>query len=327
MSNILHDLHRYLHDKISVQDVSRKNSCDRSQRDSSVSQSAPVLNHLSDHLLGQNISNAWAPNYVLKWRQHKLIVQYSTERQQFIDPSTNEQEWLIMRLQNSPIKLVKLDIALGEACLKNWAEACHQTARPAFLRLPAVPNRPQNKKPLHWCLKRWLDWGIAALLWVVLSPLLLGLLSLLWIESSEPAILRQWYVGERGRLFQCFRFRTGSSANVTDLGKWLSKLKLDRLPMLLNVLRGEMSLVGSHPFDLNSAIRVRLESRYCLNLLPGIVGIQPMQGYLLVEDSKSLNLCDRYQNGYNYLQDWSLKWDLKFLLMVIPKLILTLSAD
>ncbi|MBW4658833.1 MAG: sugar transferase [Drouetiella hepatica Uher 2000/2452] len=319
MSDLLHDLHRYLHNKISVQNGLQKKLYDLSQDDLLISQ--------SDYLPDSNVPNTWIPNYALRWRQRKLIVQLLPERQQSSLSSSHEQEWLVACLQNSPVKLVKLDLGLGDVCLKIWAEACRHTDRQAFLRLPAAPNRPQNKKPLHWWLKRRLDWIIAALLLVVLSPVLLSLLVLLQLESSEPAVLRQWCVGERGRLFQCFRFRTGSSLNLTDLGQWLSRLKLDRLPMLLNVLRGEMSLVGSHPFDLSSATQVNLESRCCLNLLPGIVGIQPIKRYLLVEDSKLLSLCDRYQDDCAYLQGWSLEWDLKFLLMVIPKLILTLSAD
>jgi lipopolysaccharide/colanic/teichoic acid biosynthesis glycosyltransferase len=82
-----------------------------------------------------------------------------------------------------------------------------------------------------------------------------------------------------------------------------------------------MSLVGSYPYALGDAVQLDRESQHCLNALPGIVGIRPLKKRSTLEDLNSTHQCD-----LDYLQGWSLWWDFKFLLMTIPKLILTMSA-
>jgi lipopolysaccharide/colanic/teichoic acid biosynthesis glycosyltransferase len=306
----------YLHENNSVQPNSHRAS----------------LNHL------RKKSADYLPNPIscgLKWRQRKLIVESCSENQK-IPFSVEQQEWLIACLRNSPIKLVKLDTALGEADLQAWAEASKQTHKPAFLRLPAVPQRPQKQKPYRWGIKRLLDRAVAALLLIILIPVIGGISLLLRLRSSQPLIVRHWCVGERGLLFQSLRFRTtphsftrltpsletSSGQTPTDLEGWLSQLKLDRLPLLLNVLRGEMSLVGSHPVSLTNAIRVSPELRHGLNALPGIIGIRPTPVNLKVREPNVIHPCD-----LNYFQGWSLRWDLKFLLMTLPKLILAVGIS
>jgi lipopolysaccharide/colanic/teichoic acid biosynthesis glycosyltransferase len=63
---------------------------------------------------------------------------------------------------------------------------------------------------------------------------------------------------------------------TTPLGSWMCKYSLDKLPQLFNVLRGEMSLVGSHPWTLSEAMRFISEGQRCLNALQGSVEIQPV---------------------------------------------------
>ncbi|HEY9641611.1 MAG TPA: heterocyst development glycosyltransferase HepC [Coleofasciculaceae cyanobacterium] len=272
----------------------------------------------------------------LTWRQRKLIVD-SCPKSQKTAFSSEQQEWLSACLRNSPIKLVKLDLGLGSANLQAWAEAGQRAHKKTFLRLPAVPQRPQKQKPYRWGMKRLLDRIVAALLLVALSPILVGISFLLRMRSSQPVMVRHWCVGERGLLFQSLRFRTAShplpqsisslesSAKqtwLTQVEGWLSQLNLDRLPLLLNVLRGEMSLVGPHPVALADAVRVSPELRHGLNALPGIVGIRPHLTQLKIKGQNVIHPCD-----VNYIQRWSLRWDLKFLLMTLPKLISTVGIS
>ncbi|HVF70747.1 MAG TPA: exopolysaccharide biosynthesis polyprenyl glycosylphosphotransferase [Chthoniobacterales bacterium] len=117
-----------------------------------------------------------------------------------------------------------------------------------------------RNSPYHY-LKRLFDMAFSAFLLVLLSPLLLALFVIVWIEGGWPPIFRQSRVGREGELFTAFKFRTmralesGSEESsdiytragdprVTPVGHWLRKLRLDELPQLFNVLRGDMSLIG-----------------------------------------------------------------------------------
>lgn len=247
----------------------------------------------------------------LRWRQRKLIVQLSAENQR---PACLDREWLKARLKNSPVKLIKLDLTLGQ-CLQPWAEACQQTNKKVFLRLPAMPSRPQNKQPISWWLKRQLDWVGAALLLIIFSPVILVIWALLHLESPQsPAFSQQWYVGERGQLLRCSKFRNfcPTRTEQTALENWLCCSKLDRLPLLFSVLRQEMSLVGSRPLTLDEAVQAPAELQRCLNALPGVWGTQQLEKYSNTSDIRSL-----LSFNLDYLQSWSLQEDAKSLLMML----------
>jgi lipopolysaccharide/colanic/teichoic acid biosynthesis glycosyltransferase len=110
-------------------------------------------------------------------------------------------------------------------------------------------------------LKRVFDLTAALLGLVMLSPLLLALALWVKLDSPGPVFFRQERVGRGGRLFRIHKFRTmvhepgatglpltvGEDARITRAGRILRRHKLDELPQLLNVLRGEMSLVGPRP--------------------------------------------------------------------------------
>jgi lipopolysaccharide/colanic/teichoic acid biosynthesis glycosyltransferase len=120
---------------------------------------------------------------------------------------------------------------------------------------------------------------------VLLSPLFLLVALAVRLSSPGPAIFRQWRVGRGGREFQLLKFRTmtvqagdapgvtrAGDCRVTKVGRWLRKWKLDELPQLVNVLRGEMSLVGPRP-DLDDFWRqTSCSARQVLNLIPGLTG-------------------------------------------------------
>jgi len=280
-------------------------------------------NRLADYSV--NNSTNCATNYTLTWRQNKLIVRCLPGSKISSVSSQDTQKWLISRLRNSPVKIVKLDLALGEEDLQSWAEACQRTGKRVFVRVPCVPNRPQRKYPLRWWLKRQFDWVAALLLIVGFSPVIFGLFLWLRSKSSEPVILRQWCVGVRGILFQSLRFRMAIAKLSTQhnqetvhqdvlmhMEQWLYNLELDRLPLIFNVLRGEMSLVGLCPLTLHDAVDANLELRRGLNALPGILGIRSLKNVLRNEDTYSIHSCN-----LNYLQGWSLKWDFKLLLTAI----------
>ena len=107
--------------------------------------------------------------------------------------------------------------------------------------------------------KRLFDLVVAALGLLVLAPVLLTLGLWVALDSAGPVFFRQQRVGRAGRLFDIYKFRTmraaadgpaitvGADARITRAGRWLRRTKADELPQLLNVLRGDMSLVGPRP--------------------------------------------------------------------------------
>ena len=273
----------------------------------------------------------------LIWRQNQLIVKPS-ESESATLPSLQNPQRLVECLQRSAVELVRLDPSLSQVELERWANACQQAGKPVYLQMPAATNLPYRRTPLLWRLKRLCDWIAAALLLLILGPILLVVGFLVHFSSPGPILFRQWRVGARGRLFQVYKFRSmyaGSErlhqtlmANqkgryklkndprVTPLGRWLRKYRVDELPQILNVLQGDMSLVGPRPWALYNAARICPEHRSRLNALPGITGAWQVQARSTLPDLSTVNQCDLH-----YLQAWSLREDLRFLLLTIPKVL------
>ncbi|HIZ83099.1 MAG TPA: sugar transferase [Firmicutes bacterium] len=141
--------------------------------------------------------------------------------------------------------------------MKKW------DALPANLRTEAV--RPYyealRKKRVSLCCKRAFDIVASALLTVLLSPVMLGLAIAIKADSKGKVMFRQVRVTQYGREFRIFKFRTmvsdaeklgsqvttNQDSRVTKVGRMLRKCRLDELPQLLNILKGDMTFVGTRP--------------------------------------------------------------------------------
>jgi lipopolysaccharide/colanic/teichoic acid biosynthesis glycosyltransferase len=137
--------------------------------------------------------------------------------------------------------------------------------------------------------KRAVDLVGAALLLLALSPVMLLLAALVRFSSPGPIFFRQHRVGQGGSHFALLKFRTmrvagtGPSVTargddrITPVGRWLRRWKLDELPQLVNVFRGEMSLVGPRPEVPEYVRRYTEEQRRVLAVRPGVTGVSQLE--------------------------------------------------
>src|SRR5262249_857591 len=151
------------------------------------------------------------------------------------------------------------------------------------------------RRPVGGARKRFVDAIIASLALVLLSPLLIVVALLISLDSPGPILFRQRRSGFRGKAFKVLKFRTmtclengalgqatRNDRRVTKIGKFLRRSSIDELPQLINVLRGEMSLVGPRPHALfHDAEFWRVNSDYPRRFVarPGITGYAQISGH------------------------------------------------
>lgn len=184
--------------------------------------------------------------------------------------------------------------------------------------------------PFEIIAKRALDLSVATLLLVALLPSLALVALVIRLDSPGPVFFRQWRTGLDQKSFRIWKFRTmraeeGPDApfrqarrrdeRVTRVGAVLRRLSIDEIPQLLNVIRGEMSLVGPrpHPLALNRSFETRLR-RYADRhlVLPGITGLAQVNG-CRGETETLEKMALRLQYDLIYVGRWSLWLDVKIL--------------
>ncbi len=185
-------------------------------------------------------------------------------------------------------------------------------------------------------LKRGFDLVISAVATLCLSPVLLIISLAIKLDSPGPVLFRQTRVGRDGRRFQVFKFRTmvadaesrkdelrhlneasglfkiENDPRITRVGHFLRRTSLDELPQLLNVIRGEMSLVGPRPMIEEEDGRIQGWHRSRLHLTPGMTGHWQIMG------SAKVPLHEMVQIDYLYAANWSIWADVKVLLRTVP---------
>ena len=175
--------------------------------------------------------------------------------------------------------------------------------------------------------KRLLDLALAIIGLVILSPVLLIIALLVRIYLGNPVIFRQVRPGYHGKSFAIIKFRTMSDLRdaqgrllpdkhrLTRLGRTLRAFSLDELPELINVLRGEMSLVGPRPLLQKYLERYTPEQARRHNVLPGITGWAQING------RNALTWEDKFTLDVWYVDHWSFWLDLRILLLTVGKVL------
>jgi lipopolysaccharide/colanic/teichoic acid biosynthesis glycosyltransferase len=180
-------------------------------------------------------------------------------------------------------------------------------------------------------LSRALDLAIAGMLLVVTSPLLLAAVIAIRLESRGPAFYRQRRVGKDGVPFELWKLRTmvpgaeemgagiyvlEGDPRITRVGRILRRLSLDELPNLINVLRGDMAIVGPRPTIQDQVDRYTERQRRRLEVKPGITGWAQVNGRL------TLPWPERIELDVWYVEHRSVPLDLRILLKT-ARLLLT----
>jgi lipopolysaccharide/colanic/teichoic acid biosynthesis glycosyltransferase len=255
-------------------------------------------------------------HYNLKWRQNTLIIQRSKTSGPSISIALQDATWAANCIRRSPVERIKLDRQFDQAELAFWADVCADAGKSVYLSLPSVARLPQKQKPWRWKAKCLLDRIAASIILTIMSPLLLILALMVRHITRDSIFVREWQVGVRGRLYQAFYFRTQTHDRNCIYSNWMRHYHLDRLPKLINVLRGEMSLVGACPRRLSDVPDIQPELHNRLNSLPGITGTWHMASHLDLLDLALLHRLD-----FQYIWNWSLMEDFKLLLMSASKML------
>jgi len=196
-------------------------------------------------------------------------------------------------------------------------------------RLIRVQKRPISEWGL--LIKSFEDKILAAIALVLLSPLLLLTAIAIKLDSRGPVFFMQTRNGYNQKEIQVFKFRTmkvmengaefkqaeKNDARVTRIGSFLRKSSIDELPQLINVLKGEMSIVGPrpHPVALNfdyGARMMRYDNRH--KVKPGITGWAQINGYRGPTDTPD-KMRKRVEFDLEYIENWSLWFDLRIIIL------------
>ncbi|HVZ08120.1 sugar transferase [Rhodopila sp.] len=206
----------------------------------------------------------------------------------------------------------------------------HPTFAPISVSTP-VTWRGASWRPLARGLKRVFDLAASAGILLVFSPALLAIALLIRLESPGPAFFRQERIGLHGRRFRMWKFRTmyhqaerGAALRqatrhdprVTRIGGFLRRTSLDEIPQCINVLLGDMSVVGPRPHAPGTCaggrpfehITHRYADRHCVK--PGMTGLAQVRGWRGETDTEE-KLLRRLESDLEYIESWNPLVDLK----------------
>jgi sugar transferase EpsL len=162
---------------------------------------------------------------------------------------------------------------------------------------------------------------------ILISPFVLIIAVILWIKQGMPLIFSQLRPGYRGEIFKIYKFRTMRDTRdkqgnllpdrdrLTGIGTFLRSTSLDELPELINVLRGEMSLVGPRPLLIQYLPRYTKEQARRHDVLPG------MAGWAQVNGRNAINWEEKFRLDVWYVDHWSLQLDIRILGMTFGKVL------
>jgi exopolysaccharide biosynthesis polyprenyl glycosylphosphotransferase len=206
--------------------------------------------------------------------------------------------------------------------------------------IPLLSLRPTDPRGWQFAVKHGIDRSLAMLALLVLAPLMIAIAAAVKLSSPGPVLFRQLRVGRDGHAFHVFKFRTMRESieaayfspptglapggiegldRRTRIGQWLRGASLDELPQLINVLRGDMSLVGPRPerpeyVELFERDVARYEDRH--RVKSGITGWAQVHGL-----RGQTPVADRVEWDNYYVRNWSLGLDLRIIALTVAEVL------
>jgi len=203
-------------------------------------------------------------------------------------------------------------------------------------QFPTIPLHRGETPVIGLFLKRILDVFLSSVALLMLAPVLFGIALVVKLESPGPVFYCSDRIGKKGRVFRCLKFRTmvadaerrraeilhmnerdgvlfkvSNDPRITRFGRFLRKYSLDELPQFLNVLRGDMSMVGPRPPIVSEVKRYDLSHLRRLDVLPGMTGLWQVQARQDPSFDSYISL------DTAYIQNWSIWLDLKILIRTL----------
>ena len=211
--------------------------------------------------------------------------------------------------------------------LHNWRTESEELHGLTLMHLP-TPSLAASER----IMKRLMDITLATCALVISAPVLLVTALAIELDAPGPVFFRQERVGRAGKPFRIFKFRSmtadawqqrdavtqfnevdgplfkmGKDPRVTRVGAFIRKTSIDELPQLINVIRGEMSLVGPRPLPTEESDRIDGVAVARLDVNPGITGLWQVCG------RSDLTYADLQHLDSVYVRSWSLMWDLRIM--------------
>lgn len=203
-------------------------------------------------------------------------------------------------------------------------------------QFPTFPLHRGNVPEISLFLKRLLDITLSFAAILILSPVLLAIAIAVKLDSQGPIFYRSERIGKKGRVFRCLKFRTmvldaerrrkeilhmnerdgvlfkiTNDPRITRVGRFLRKYSLDELPQFLNVLHGDMSIVGPRPPIASEVKQYHLSHLRRLDVMPGITGLWQVQARQDPSFDSYISL------DTAYVESWNIWLDIKIILRTI----------
>jgi exopolysaccharide biosynthesis polyprenyl glycosylphosphotransferase len=192
-------------------------------------------------------------------------------------------------------------------------------------------------KPMQYAVKRLFDIAASAVALLILSPLLLGVAAVIKLTSTGPVMFKQERVGLHGATFALLKFRsmvtnaeelkeklmakneqTGpvfkmqNDPRITPIGRFIRKYSIDELPQLINILAGDMTIVGPRPAVIKEVVQYKAWQRRRLSVRPGLTC------YWQVGGRNSIGFEDWMRLDLRYVDNWNLAIDFQLILQTFP---------
>lgn len=198
-------------------------------------------------------------------------------------------------------------------------------------------------------VKRGVDIVLSATALLFLAPLMLVLLLLVYLQDGGTPIFAQTRVGVNGKRFKCLKIRSmvtdaqerlekllatdpkariewetdhkiRNDPRITALGRFIRKTSLDELPQLINILRGDMSIVGPRPIVEKEVARYGAQIDFYKQVRPGLTGLWQVSG------RNDISYVGRVALDVEYVKNWSFWSDVKIIVMTVPSILFSRGA-